>query len=93
VAEAVNDAASALVTAYQREQHSERLAALLALVGRVSPGDVAFTRAEAAAGACSKLLDGGGEAAPVLTRDLRQPRYGSTVAVDQEAAVYAPQQG
>jgi hypothetical protein len=94
VAEAVNEAANVLVAAYHgREAHSERATALCALAGggRVRPGDVARSRAEAVARAATKLLEGGGEPPPVVVHRPGQPRHGREHKADREAEFYAPE--
>jgi hypothetical protein len=73
----VNAAAAALVEAFhEREAIAGQIATLVSSVARVHPGDVAFTRAEQAVRAASALIESGGEVAPVLQRDPRQPRHG-----------------
>jgi hypothetical protein len=71
----VDRACSELIAAYHERQLVEgRVIGLAAMVGHAQPGDVARTRAEAAAGAASSLLSSGGERAPLLADDPRPPR-------------------
>ena len=82
-AQAVDDAAGALLSAYERrEDVARRMSALASAIHPVSPGDVAFSRAEAAARAADALLTSGGEAAPALRHDPRQPVGGMLAEAD-----------
>jgi len=66
-AETVNRACHSLGLAYsERMRVEQQTLALAAIVGITSPGAVARTKAEAAVAAANTLLQGGGEAAPIL---------------------------
>jgi chorismate mutase len=82
--EKLNDAAEALVQAFgKREEIARQIGAVASQVGRTHPGDVTFTTAQAVAQAARELLQRGGETAPTLQRDPRQPRLGQPVAADE----------
>jgi hypothetical protein len=70
VAAKINELALALVAAFsEREQIESSLGQLLVrAAGRVSPGDVTYSRAADVAVACRALLDSGGEAAVMVNR-------------------------
>jgi hypothetical protein len=77
----VDDAARELIDAYAARQAVEqRVFALAGVVRTPRPGDVARTRAEAVAREAEALLQRGGEEAPALVTDPRQPRHGQAVA-------------
>lgn len=67
---AVDQAAAALVAAYQRrEALAQDLGQLITLVRRSSPGDVSYSRADEAGRAAAELLAAGGEEPVTLDRD------------------------
>jgi hypothetical protein len=71
----IDRALEEVIASYEaRERVAGRLIALCSVVGRSHPGDVEFSRAEAVVREAGRLLGGGGEAAPILRRDPRQPR-------------------
>lgn len=74
----LNAAAEALVAAYERrEAIAAEISQLASMVGAVQPGDVSRSRSEAIARAAADLLRTGGETAPTLDRDPREPKYGT----------------
>jgi ElaB/YqjD/DUF883 family membrane-anchored ribosome-binding protein len=76
-AEAVNQAAQALVTAAAERQAVEaRIASLCALVRTARPGDVMRSRARDAVREAQRLLAAGGERAPLAAVDPHRPRAG-----------------
>jgi hypothetical protein len=78
----VDDAARELIAAHAARQGVEqRVFALAGVVRNPRPGDVTRTRAEAVAREAGALLQRGGEDAPTLLADPRQPRHAS-VTVD-----------
>jgi hypothetical protein len=80
-AAAVDAAAHGLVSSYHDRMLVEgRLTALCALVRIPRPGDVHRTRAEAVVREAERLLQQGGEQAPTLHVDPREPRHGATIA-------------
>lgn len=73
----LNAAAEALVAAFlERERIAGAISTLVSSVARIHPGDVSYTLAEQAVRAATELIESGGEAAPVLRRDPREPRHG-----------------
>jgi hypothetical protein len=79
----LNAAAEARVAAFsERERIAHEISLLASQVGRVFPGDVSFTCAEALVREARTLVAEGGEAPPELRRDPRQPRH----AIEQPAA-------
>jgi chromosome segregation ATPase len=83
----VTEHAEALLAAYhERERVAGEIATLVSTVARLHPGDLAFSRAEAAARACQDLVESGGEAPPQLQRDPRQPRHGALAEAEAEVA-------
>jgi hypothetical protein len=81
----LNAAAEALVQAFgKREEIARQIGAVASQVGRTHPGDVTFTTAQAVAEAARELLQRGGETAPRLRRDPRQPRLGQAAAADEQ---------
>jgi chromosome segregation ATPase len=81
VAAKINAAAEAIVTGlHEREAIAQRISSLSSMVGRVQPGDVTRTACEEVANAAQRLLQRGGEAAPELLRDPRQPEHGEAAA-------------
>jgi hypothetical protein len=80
-ASAVDRACHALIAAYRERQAVEaRVTALCAQVRIPRPGDIVRTRSEQVAREAERLLQAGGEAAPVPAVDPRQPRHGATIA-------------
>jgi hypothetical protein len=72
----VDRACHRLVEAYGRRMEVDRQITVLAgQVRPVRPGDVRPTRAEEAVAAAAKLLQQGGEQAPTLVTDPREPRH------------------
>jgi hypothetical protein len=72
-AERINTAAAELLAGYAEwNAITQEISGLAALVGPVRPGDVSYTRTEAVAHECERLLREGGEQAPVL-RSLAVP--------------------
>jgi hypothetical protein len=71
---------------HERERIAQEISALASTAGRVHPGDVSFTRAEQVVREATRLLDGGGERPPTLTRDPRQPRQGASAGERVAAA-------
>jgi hypothetical protein len=70
-------AAESVLTAYaDRERAASEIAGLAAMVGRTHSTDITRSRAEALARAAGDLVDAGGEVAPKLVRDPREPRSG-----------------
>jgi hypothetical protein len=63
-----------LAAYYERMTVESRVTALNAMVRQPEPNAVFRTRAEAVAQAVNALLQGGGEAAPLLRNDPRPPR-------------------
>jgi chromosome segregation ATPase len=87
-AASVNAAAAALVAAFQeRERIAGEISTLVSSVARIHPADVAYSRAEQVVRAASELIDQGGEVAPVLRRDPRQPRSGLLPEAEAASAV------
>jgi hypothetical protein len=81
----LNATAEAMVTAFiERERIAHEISVMAGSVGRIHPGDVSFTHAEALVREARALVDAGGEAPPVLRHDPREPRLGSPV--EQSAA-------
>jgi hypothetical protein len=81
VAAELTEAAEAVVAAYRkREAVAGEISHLAAMTGRVLPGDVSRSRAEALAKEAAALVQAGGEEPPVLKRDPRQPRHGAAAA-------------
>lgn len=71
----VNNACNELLAAYHERQVIDgRVTNLAAMVRQPQLGDVARTHAEAVAAAASALLQAGGEQAPLLRNDPRQPQ-------------------
>jgi hypothetical protein len=70
IAQKINELVAALVAAFsEREQVEAMLGQLLVrAAGRVSPGDVTYSRAADVAVACRALLDSGGETAVMVNR-------------------------
>lgn len=76
-AEAVDRACQALVAAFRERQAVEqRVVGIAAMIRIPRVEDVARTRAEAVVAEANRLLDAGGEAAPLLRVDPRAPREG-----------------
>jgi chromosome segregation ATPase len=66
-AERINTACAEMLAGYAEwARVSQGMSQLLSLVGPVRPGDVSFSRCEALAREARRLLDQGGEQAPVL---------------------------
>jgi hypothetical protein len=85
-ASAVDAACRELVTAYHRRQTVDaHVIAVAATVRIPRAGDVAPTRAEAVVREANRLLDGGGEQAPLLRTDPRAPRHGQVPAEVDES--------
>lgn len=83
----VDDSLAEVVAAFQaRERLAEHASALASIIHRVRPGDITRTRpkVEAAVRAASDALDAGGERAPLIEHDPRQPRHG-VPALEEEA--------
>jgi hypothetical protein len=79
-AEAVDRAANAFLGAFYERMAAERkVTALVSVVRPMRPGDIDATRAEQAVREVSRLLDSGGEAAPLLRHDPRAPRHGGPI--------------
>jgi hypothetical protein len=77
----VDDAARELIAAHAARQAVERrVFALAGVVRNPRPGDVRRSRADAVAREAGALLQRGGEDAPTLLSDPRQPRSGQAVA-------------
>jgi hypothetical protein len=75
--------AEGVVTAFaRREEIARQISALAGSIGRVFPGDVSGTNAQRLVDAARELIAAGGEVAPELRRDPRQPRH----AIEQPAA-------
>lgn len=75
-------AAQAVLDAYgERADVEQRTHALIALVGRVRPGDVAPARSDQLATEAHRLLDGGGERPPDVLHRPDQPRHTAVAAV------------
>jgi chromosome segregation ATPase len=75
-AERVNSAAADLLAAYsEREAVAARIGGLASMVGSLRPGDVTYSRAEAVAREATRFVQVGGEAAPQLRHDPREPRH------------------
>jgi hypothetical protein len=74
------DAAAEQVVARfrERDEVAAQISQLASLVGRVRPGDVTFTRAEAVAHAASQFISRGGEQPPRLERQPNDPRHSET---------------
>jgi hypothetical protein len=71
----VDQACNELLAAYHERMLVEgRVTTLTAMVRAPGLGDVARTHAEAVAAAASTLLQSGGEQAPLLRDDPRQPQ-------------------
>lgn len=86
-AQAVDDAAGALIAAYERrEAIASRMNALSSMIRPTRPGDVSASRADALAREAGRLLDGGGERPPDM-RDPRQPRHSAAAEGDDADAV------
>jgi len=80
-AESVDAACRSIVEGYQaRMLIEERLTSLLSMVRVPRVGDVTRTKAESVVGEANRLLDSGGEQAPVMRVDPRAPRHGQSVA-------------
>jgi hypothetical protein len=78
---AVDQACHALIAAYRERQAVEsRVTALCAMIRPARPGDIVRTRSEAVVREAGRLLSGGGEAAPLVAVDPRQPRHGAKIA-------------
>ena len=60
----------------RREEIAHQIAVMAGSVGRIHPGDVSFTHAEALVREARARVAAGGEAPPVLRRDPREPRLG-----------------
>lgn len=77
----VDHACNELLAAYHERQVIDgRVTTLAAMVRAPQLGDVARTRAEAVAAAASALLMAGGEQAPLLRNDPRQPQHDEPAA-------------
>jgi hypothetical protein len=84
-ANAVDTAAHRLVAAFHERMLVEsRVTALCALIRTPRPGDVVPTRAEQAVREATRLLQTGGENAPLLHADPRQPRHGARIPDETE---------
>jgi hypothetical protein len=79
----LTSAAEAVVAAFHvREAIAHEIGETCTSAGaRLRPGDVTRWKAEQLVAAASELLDGGGELAPRLRRDPRQPIHGKPEAV------------
>jgi len=76
-ADRINSAVSEMLAAYAEwAAVSQEISTLLSLVGPVRPGDVSFTRSEALAREASRLVQQGGEQAPVLRHSPGVPQHG-----------------
>jgi hypothetical protein len=81
VARELDEAAAHLVRAHaRREAIASQLISLCSMLRPTRPGDVSRSAAEPAVRAASALLDGGGEARPVVLADPREPRHGGVIA-------------
>jgi hypothetical protein len=74
-AERVTRACEELIAAHrEREQAAHHMNALISVIRRVRPGELPWSRAEPAVREAAKLLDQGGERAPVPRVDPRTPQ-------------------
>jgi hypothetical protein len=69
----------------ERERIAGEISSLISMIGRVEPGDVSRSRAEALARAASNLITEGGEDPPRLVRDPRVPRHGELEPAESAA--------
>jgi hypothetical protein len=77
----VTRAVARFVDAYaERQRVEQRMTSLCARIRIPRPGDIVGTRAEAAVREANRLLDAGGEVAPVPRVDPSHPRHAETVA-------------
>jgi hypothetical protein len=60
----------------ERERIATEISSLAPMVGRVHPGDVSRSKAEALVRSAGDLVMAGGEEPPRLKRDPREPRSG-----------------
>jgi hypothetical protein len=73
---AINEAAQSILDGFAARSDVERRTfELIAMLRRANPGDVERTRAEAVVREAHRLLEGGGEQAPVVLVDPREPRH------------------
>jgi hypothetical protein len=80
-AEALNRACRAVETAYlERQLVEQRLTSVVGMVRIPRPGDIQRTMAEGVRRAAGDLLMAGGEQAPKLRVDPRQPRHPEAIA-------------
>jgi hypothetical protein len=80
-AESVDAACRALIDGYQHRMLVEqRLTSLLSMVRIPRVGDVTRTKADGVVAEANRLLESGGEQAPVMRVDPRAPRHGQAVA-------------
>lgn len=77
----MTSAAEAVIAAFHaREANAYQIAEVCSAAGaRLRAGDVTRSKAEQLVAAAGKLLDGGGEQAPRLRRDPREPIHGKIV--------------